>query len=118
MVKYSILIPVYNAQDYIETCLNSVRCQKITNYEVIVVNDGSQDRSAQICAAFAERDARFHLISQENRGILEARKTAIAAAKGEYLLFLDSDDFWEPDTLETIYDLIHTWHPDKMVPGK
>lgn len=114
-MRYSILIPVYNAAAFLPQCLDSVLCQGGSDYEVILVNDGSTDTSPAICAEYAQRDTRFHLIHQENRGLLMARKAAIAAAQGDYLLFLDADDFWEPNLLETIDPILQREQPDVLV---
>ena len=114
-MKYSILIPVYNVKPYIRQCLESVLMQKIQDYEVIMVNDGSTDGSEKICEDFVERDSRFQLIHQKNMGLLIARRTAIKEAKGSYFMFLDSDDFWEPDTLEVVDENIELLHPDILI---
>ena len=114
-MRYSILIPVYNAAAFLPQCLDSVLCQGLSDYEVILVNDGSTDTSPAICAAYARRDARFRLISQPNRGLLMARKAGIAAAQGEYLLFLDADDFWQPNLLETIDPILRREQPDILI---
>lgn len=114
-MRYSILIPVYNAAAFLPQCLDSVLCQGLSDYEVILVNDGSTDTSPAICAAYARRDARFRLISQPNWGLLMARKAGIAAAQGEYLLFLDADDFWEPNLLETIDPILRREQPNMLV---
>lgn len=114
-MRYSILIPVYNAAPFLRQCLDSVLCQRISDYEVILVNDGATDASPAICAEYVRRDARFRLIHQPNRGLLMARKAAIAAAQGEYLLFLDADDFWQPNLLETVHPLLLREAPDLLV---
>lgn len=108
-MKYSILIPVYNVEKYITRCLQSVLEQEIRDYEVILVNDGSTDGSVEICARFCARDQRFRLLHQENMGLLRARRTALKHASGDYILFLDSDDFWNSDTLKKI-DLMLKCH--------
>ena len=114
-MRYSILIPVYNAAAFLPQCLDSVLCQGVSDYEVILVNDGSTDASPAICAEYARRDARFHLIHQGNRGLLMARKAGIAAAKGDYLLFLDADDFWQPNLLETVDPILRREQPDMLI---
>lgn len=114
-MRYSILIPVYNAAVFLPQCLDSVLCQGVSDYEVILVNDGSTDASPAICAEYAQRDARFRLINQPNRSLLMARKAGIAAAQGDYLLFLDADDFWEPNLLETIDPILRREQPDILI---
>ena len=100
---YSIVIPVYNAEKYLESCIDSVLNQRSESaFEVILVDDGSRDGSPAICDRYAQRDSRFQVIHQENRGVSAARNAGIAAAGGQYVLFLDSDDLWEPDLLESI----------------
>lgn len=88
----SIIIPVYNVEKYLHICLDSVLAQTYTDYEVILVNDGSKDDSGKICEEYVKRDKRFSLISQDNKGLASARNTGIKAAKGKYIYFIDSDD--------------------------
>ena len=114
-MKYSILIPVYNVEKYLRKCLDSILEQKIGNYEVILVNDGSTDSSKSICEEYVNKDNRFKLINQKNRGLLIARRTALKVASGEYILFLDSDDFWEPNLLSEVDARINHDKPDVLV---
>jgi glycosyltransferase involved in cell wall biosynthesis len=97
--KFSVVIPAYNASPFLADCLNSVLAQTDPDFEVIVVNDGSTDDTAEIAAQFARQDGRIHLISQENGGLADARNRGIAAAKGELVAFLDADDRWCPEKL-------------------
>lgn len=92
----SVIVPVYNAEKTLEVCLDSIRNQTETNLEVLLVNDGSQDGSAEICRRYAEADNRFRFFTQENRGVSAARNRALEQARGEYLLFVDSDDRISP----------------------
>ena len=92
---FSILIPVYNVEKYVAQCLESVLSQDYDNYEIIIIIDGATDSSALICEDFAERDQRIKLVYQENKGLLIARRNLLKHVNGEYVLFLDSDDFWE-----------------------
>ena len=101
MPKFSIIIPVYNVEDYIKKCLDSVFNQTYTNYEVIVVNDGTKDNSMQIV-----KDYDVRIINQENQGLSMARNNGIKKAKGEYILFLDSDDYLEENTLQEIENVL------------
>jgi glycosyltransferase involved in cell wall biosynthesis len=89
----SIIIPVYNAEKYVRKCLDSCRTQTYKNIEVIMVNDGSTDRSAEICRTYASEDSRFVLVSQENAGPASARNKGIKKAAGSYIAFADSDDW-------------------------
>lgn len=103
MLAYSVVIPVYNAEKYLESSVQSVLQQKTGfEYEIILVNDGSRDHSAALCDKLAMQDARIHVIHQVNQGVSAARNAGIAAAKGAYVLFLDSDDQWAEDTLQTL----------------
>ena len=98
----SIIIPVYNVENYLEECLNSVQNQTYTNIEVILVNDGSTDNSKRICERYCQEDSRFHLLNQENQGQSVARNTGVAASTGEFIAFVDSDDIILPNYLETL----------------
>lgn len=109
MPKISVLIPVYNVEKYIEQCLNSVINQTIKDIEIICVLDGCKDASADICKMYADHDKRIRIIDHvENRGLLVARKTGVESAKGEYIMFLDSDDWLELDACSRLYDCIKT----------
>lgn len=93
--KFSIIIPAYNVESYIEQCINSILIQDYDQYEVIIVNDGSTDRTGIICREYMEKNPKIRFLSYEkNRGASVARNKAMELAKGEYLLFIDSDDFW------------------------
>lgn len=99
----SIIIPVYNTEAYLPKCLNSVLNQTHWSFEALVVVDGSPDRSAEICDQYAARDARIRVIHTENGGISHARNLALDVARGEYIAFLDSDDWMEPDMLKKLH---------------
>lgn len=99
-VAVSVIIPVYNAEKYLPTCLDSVRRQSVQGIEIICVNDGSTDGSLQILKSYAEKDPRIQVVSQKNQGVSVARNEGIGAAAGKYILFLDSDDMLEPEALE------------------
>ena len=99
----SIVIPVYNVEKYLEKCLKSVLSQNFTDYEIILVNDGSTDTSLEICKSFANSDNRIILIDKENGGLSDARNQGIIESKGKYIMFLDSDDYWnEFDALDNL----------------
>lgn len=106
--KVSIVIPVYNAEDYISQGLRSLQNQTLKDIEVIMVNDGSVDGSESICRSFAEKDERFVLINQENGGSAAARKTGMLAAHGEYIGFMDADDWCEAEMFEKLYTVGHS----------
>ena len=94
MSRFSIVIPVYNTEKYLDCCLESVLVQSFQDFEVILVDDGSPDKAPALCDAWAEKDCRIQVVHQENSGLSSARNTGIRHASGEYLLFLDSDDWW------------------------
>ena len=98
----SIIIPVYNVERYLAACLESVVQQKLTDFEVILVDDGSTDRSGKICDEFAERHHKFRVIHQDNKGVSVVRNVGIKNAKGKYVYFVDSDDFLVPSSLNRV----------------
>lgn len=99
----SVIVPAYNAADYIGTCLESVLRQRYTDLELIVVNDGSKDRTEEICGRFAKRDPRVRILSCPHRGVSAARNEGVRMAKGAYLFFLDSDDAIHHGLLWVLY---------------
>ena len=101
--QVSIIIPVYNVENYLRSCLDSVLSQTYKDFEVLMVNDGSTDSSGAICQDFAERDSRFHYFEKENGGLSDARNYGLDRAEGHYITFLDSDDFLIKDYLENLY---------------
>ena len=101
MPAISVIIPAYNAKDYIRTCLDSVLQQTFQDFEIIAVNDGSKDNTLDILNEYKEKyPEKIHVISQENQGLSVTRNNGVAAAKGEYVFFLDSDDYWEKGKLQ------------------
>lgn len=103
MPKISIIVPVYKVEPWLRQCVDSVLAQSFTDFELILVDDGSPDACGAICDAYAARDGRIHVIHQENAGQGKARNVGMDQAAGKYLIFLDSDDYWLPSTLETLY---------------
>lgn len=102
LVSFSIVIPVCNVSRYLNACLESVLAQTGAEWEAILVDDGSTDGSGQICDDYARADSRFVVLHQPNRGVASARNAAIARARGEWIIPLDSDDYWEPDFLRRL----------------
>lgn len=102
-IKVSVIVPVYNTSDYLKDCLNSVTGQSLKNIEIICVNDGSTDKSAEILKEYAENDSRIKVITQINKGASAARNTGLNVAAGEYIAFIDSDDKIDSDAYETSY---------------
>lgn len=102
LIKVSVIIPVYNAEPYLEECLESICNQTLKSIEIICVNDGSTDKSLNVLNKFANRDSRIRIINQENRGQSQARNVGIRQAQGKYIYFLDSDDYLSVEALETL----------------
>lgn len=103
MPKVSVVIPVYNAKLHLRQCLDSILCQTLEDIEILCVDDGSTDESLDILREYADRDSRLTVVRQQNAGAGAARNAGLQAARGEYLSFLDSDDFFEPTMLEDVY---------------
>ena len=99
----SLIVPIYNVENYLWSCLDSIAKQTYSNIEILLVNDGSPDGSAAICQEFVARDSRFHYIEKENGGLSDARNAGIAEAKGEFISFVDSDDWIELTYVEDLY---------------
>lgn len=104
--KISILVPAFNVGKYIDRCLKSIQNQTFNNFEVIIVNDGSTDNTESIINEFVESDARFTIINQKNEGVAVARNRALEESNGEYITFVDPDDYIENDYLEFLYLLL------------
>ena len=102
----SVIVPVYRVEEYLERCVKSILSQTYKNLEVILVDDGSPDQCPAICDACAEKDARVKVIHQENKCLSGARNAGIDAASGEYLAFVDSDDYVSPHFIEELYQLL------------
>lgn len=115
--KISIIIPAYNVAGYLEKCLDSIIAQSFTEFEVILVDDGSTDNTYEICDDYAKNDCRIKVIHKKNEGVSIARNIGIEHAKGEYFLFFDGDDFVEPYTCEELYKLIREKQADTILYG-
>lgn len=111
-VAISVIVPIYNVESYVLGCLTSIQNQTFRDFEVICIDDGSTDNSAQIAADFCTKDNRFSLIRQENKGLSGARNTGLDAAQGQYIYFIDSDDYLHPQALEIMYDVIQEQKTD------
>jgi len=109
-MKFSIIIPVYNVEAYLKKCLDSVLNQRYTNFEIILINDGSTDTSSSICERYVELDSRIYLFHQVNSGLSVARNTGLANATGDYIWFVDSDDWIAPDALEVLFSKLQSIH--------
>lgn len=115
MIKVSVIIPVYNAQQYLRQCLDSICQQTLQEIEIICVDDGSTDSSLHILQDYAKADSRIQILTQKNRGAGAARNHGLRAAKGLYLSFLDADDFFEANMLEEAVKGIEAYEADFVV---
>ncbi|MBO6133751.1 MAG: glycosyltransferase family 2 protein [Lachnospiraceae bacterium] len=105
----SVIIPVYNVEKYLRRCVKSVLSQTYKNLEVLLIDDGSTDRSPDICDELAKKDKRIRVIHQENRGVASTRNNGVRAASGDLIAFIDSDDFVTKDYLDVLYqDMVNT----------
>lgn len=102
-IKVSVIVPVYNAQGYLDQCIGSILSQTLKDIEIICVDDSSTDRSLEILKKYEKQDSRLRVFTQQNSGAGAARNRGLSHASGEYLSFLDADDFFEPDMLELAY---------------
>lgn len=107
MPKVSVIVPVYNVDLYLRACLGSICSQKLQDFEVILIDDGSKDQSGQICDDFCSRDNRFRVFHRRNHGVSSSRNFGIRQAKGEYICFVDSDDFIHEKMLDVLYNSIN-----------
>lgn len=114
MLKHllTIIVPVYNVETYLEKCLDSILAQTYSNFECIVVDDGSNDQSGRICDAYAQKDSRIIVIHQENGGLSAARNVAMENAKGDLIGFVDSDDAIAPSMYERMIELLDEYQAD------
>ena len=99
----SVIVPVYNVQEFVGECIESIINQTYTNMEIILVDDGSTDQSGVICDEYAKKDKRISVIHKENGGLSDARNAGVIQAKGEYISFVDSDDYLAPETISKFY---------------
>lgn len=113
----SVIIPVYNQEKYVGKCIRSVLGQSFLDFEIIIVNDGSTDKSLSICQKYAKKDARISIVNKENEGIAQARKDGFLKSKGDYICFLDSDDYLAKEALATLIK-IATENTVELIIGK
>ncbi len=112
MAFFYVIITVYNVENYLSKCLDSVTCQTFADIEMICVNDGSTDESLSILEKYAQNDKRIRVINKENHGVSAARNDGISVANGEFIMFLDADDMYLPQTCEYVYEKIKQDNPD------
>ena len=115
MTDISIIVPIYNAENYIEETIKSIIGQTLKNIEIILVNDGSTDSSRKICEKYVDLDKRIILINKENGGLADARNSGLKKATGKYIMFIDADDLYEPDSCEHMYKVIEETKSDYVI---
>ncbi len=113
--KISIIVPIYRVEKYLGKCIESILAQTFKDFEVILVDDGSPDRCGDICEEYALKDSRIKVLHKENGGLSDARNAGIEIAQGEYLAFIDSDDYVAPDMYDALYCLAQEYHADMVI---
>lgn len=111
----SVIVPVYNVEPFISSCLDSLSKQIYQNFEVLLENDGSTDNSGAICREYADRDSRFHYFEKENAGVADARNFGIERSKGDYITFVDSDDWVTEEYLSILIETLKEQHSEIVV---
>lgn len=115
--KISVIVPVYNVEKYLSICIESVLNQSFKNFELILINDGSSDKSGIICDKYSLKDKRISVVHKENEGVSAARNYGLKICRGEYVIFIDSDDFIDSDTLEVSYNMAKHNNIDTVIFG-
>lgn len=116
-LQFSVVVPIYKAEEYLESCVNSVLQQEFDDFELILVDDGSPDNCPDLCDHYLRIDDRVSVIHKNNGGSVSARKAGVEIAKGRYIVFLDSDDWFEKGLLSDLNELIIKYHPSSIVYG-
>ena len=111
----SVIIPIYNVEKYLPRCLDSILGQTHTNLEVVLIDDGSPDGCGAICDAYAEKDSRIRVVHQANGGVGRARNVGLAHCTGDYITFVDPDDYIFPDSIRQLYDRIQADGSDMAI---
>lgn len=111
-MRLSIVVPVYNIEPYLEQCVNSLINQDFCDYEIILVDDGSKDRCPQICDGFAKKSDRIRVVHKMNSGLVSARRAGVEVAEGQYIGYVDGDDWVEPNFCSTVNRYIEEYAPD------
>ncbi|MCI8454249.1 MAG: glycosyltransferase [Lachnospiraceae bacterium] len=114
----SVIVPIYNVRPYIETCIDSILCQTYKELEILLVDDGSTDGCLEICEEYKKRDPRIQVLHKENGGIVSARKAGLCAAKGEYIAYVDGDDWIEPVMYERMLEILEEKNVDIVACGR
>lgn len=115
--KISIIVPMYNSESTIGKCIESILQQTLSELEVILVNDGSTDNTLDICKKYSKRDSRIVVVSQENKGLISARKRGVEISSADFIGFVDSDDWIEKDMYENLYEIYNNYHVDVVSSG-
>ena len=115
MPEISIITPVYQAEKFLKKCVDSILVQSFSDWELLLIDDGSTDKSGEICQAYAQADPRVRYHKKNNGGVSSARNLGVKLAKGKYLTFVDSDDFAAEDLLETLYRLTEKYDAQMSV---
>lgn len=113
----SVIVPIYNVEQYLEKCIESIISQTYKNLQIILIDDGSNDKSGKICNKYAEKDKRIVVIHKENAGVSEARNTGLDNAKGEWITFVDADDWIEEEYCQRLYNLVIETNSDVALCG-
>lgn len=106
----SVIVPIYNVEQFLPKCIDSILVQTYKNIEILLVDDGSPDRCGEICDEYAQKDKRIRVIHKPNGGLSDARNAALDLMQGEWVTCVDSDDFITPDYLETLYGLCNKYN--------
>lgn len=114
----SVLVPVYNAEKFLDGCVQSILSQSYKNLQIVLIDDGSKDNSWSLCQDYASRDSRIEVYHQDNQGVAETRNQLLSKAKGDYLLFIDSDDWVEPDMVEYLVSLAKAYDSEMVMCDK
>lgn len=117
MPKISVIVPVYNVENYLNRCLDSILSQTFSDFELILIDDGSPDNCSVICDEYAAKDSRIRVIHKINGGVSVARNTGLDVAEGNYITFCDSDDYWAADMLQTLLSAAEENHADIVTSG-
>ena len=114
-MNISVIIPIYKVEEYLPKCIESIINQKYKNLEIILVDDGSPDNCPKICDEYAKKDSRIKVIHKENEGLIEARKSGVRESTGEYIAFVDGDDYISPKMYSMVADAIEEFSPDMVM---
>lgn len=117
MPEFSVIVPIYKVEPYLPQCIDSILAQTYADFELILVDDGSPDNCGKICDAYAAKDTRIQVIHKPNGGLVSARKAGVQRTNGEYILYVDGDDYIGVDHLKAIHDVIEEYNPDMVAFG-